>query len=299
MIAPLQKDEALLADIHSAGGGEECFHLWWLGQSGFLLKWDGQFLLFDPYLSDSLTRKYAETDKPHVRMTERAIDPARLDFVNCVTSSHNHTDHLDGDTLAAIADAGDGVTLVLPEANIEFAQERLGDAPIKYLGLNEGTRKDSGIWEIGGVSAAHNEVERDELNRCRFLGFQVGFGPFSVYHSGDTLWHDRLVEQFIGRKPDVAMLPINGNKPERRVAGNLNGTEAATLARAIEARVVLPCHYHMFTFNTEEPEEFMAACERLGQGYKVMQCGERLTVEPEETSCVREKRVLRPEDGGR
>ena len=285
MIAPLQKDDVLLADIHSAENDEECFHLWWLGQSGFLLKWDGHFLLFDPYLSDSLTRKYAETDKPHERMTERVIDPARLDFVNCVTSSHNDTDHLDGETLTAIAGAVDGVTLVLPEANIEFARERLGDAPVKYLGLNEGSAKAPGVWEIAGVSSAHNEVERDELNRCRFLGFQVRFGPFSVYHSGDTLWHDRLVEQFLGRRPDVAMLPINGKKPERKVAGNLNGTEAAALARAIGARVVVPCHYHMFTFNTEEPEEFMAACERLGQGYKVMQCGEQLRVEREENPC--------------
>ena len=52
-----------------------------------------------PYLSDSLTAKYAGTDKPHVRMTERAIDPARLDFIDVVTSSHNHTDHLDHETL--------------------------------------------------------------------------------------------------------------------------------------------------------------------------------------------------------
>ena len=30
-------------------------------------------LLFDPYLSESLTKKYAQTDKPHVRMTRRAV----------------------------------------------------------------------------------------------------------------------------------------------------------------------------------------------------------------------------------
>jgi L-ascorbate metabolism protein UlaG (beta-lactamase superfamily) len=82
-------------------------------------------------------------------------------------------------------------------------------------------------------------------------------------------------------KPDVAMLPINGNKLERRVAGNLNGTEAAALGKALGAKVVVPCHYHMFTFNTEEPDEFVGACERLGQRYKVMKCGERLTVQGE------------------
>ena len=267
--------------MRSADGSGDHFHIWWLGQSGFLLKWDGQFLLFDPYLSDSLTRKYEDTDKPHVRMTERVIDPGCLGFVNCVTSSHNHTDHLDGETLSAIAAAGNGVTLILPEANIEFARERLGGAAVDYLGLDENTGKFKGPWEIKGVSAAHNEVERDELGRCRFLGFQVGFGEFSVYHSGDTLWHETLVEQLLDGRPDLAMLPINGNKPERRVAGNLNGMEAAALARAIGARMVVPCHYHMFSFNTEKPDEFMDACDRLGQNYKVMQGGERLTIASE------------------
>ena len=79
----------------------------------------------------------------------------------------------------------------------------------------------------------------------------------------------------------MALLPINGNKPERRVAGNLNGTEAAALARAMDARLVVPCHYDMFTFNTENPDEFVAACERLEQGCRVMRGGERLTVELE------------------
>ncbi|MGZ9225209.1 MAG: hypothetical protein ACXW4M_06595 [Anaerolineales bacterium] len=49
--------------------------------------------MIDPYLSDSLTKKYAGTNKPHVRMTERVIAPEWLDFVEVVTSSHIHTDH--------------------------------------------------------------------------------------------------------------------------------------------------------------------------------------------------------------
>ena len=48
-------------------------------------------LLLDPYLSDSLTQKYTATDKPHVCMTARVVAPERLDFIDLVTSSHNHT----------------------------------------------------------------------------------------------------------------------------------------------------------------------------------------------------------------
>src|SRR5262249_43505472 len=120
LIQPLQRDEVLIGDIRRARAEADRLHLWWLGQSGFLLQWQGRHLLFDPSLSDSLTRKYAGTDKPHVRMTEPAVAPDQLDFIDVVTSSHNHTDHLDPDTLGPLLRANPAITLVIPEANRKF-----------------------------------------------------------------------------------------------------------------------------------------------------------------------------------
>src|ERR671922_559864 len=125
MIKPALQDDAFLADVREARKETRYFHLWWLGQSGFLLQWQGKHLLFDPYLSDSLTRKYAHTDKPHVRMTGRVVAPERLDFIDAVTSSHNHTDHLDGETLLPLMEANPYLTLIVPHANLDFAAERL------------------------------------------------------------------------------------------------------------------------------------------------------------------------------
>jgi len=76
---------------------------------------------------------------------------------------------------------------------------------------------------------------------------------------------------------DVALLPINGRAPERQVAGNLDGREAATLAREIGARLVIPCHYEMFEFNTAAPDEFVVECRRLEQPSTVLRAGERWT----------------------
>ena len=70
--------------------------------------------MFDPYLSDSLTQKYAATDKPHVRMTERCIAPEMLTGIQWVTATHAHTDHLDGETLRGLAVGSPGYMLVLP-----------------------------------------------------------------------------------------------------------------------------------------------------------------------------------------
>ena len=78
MIQPLLQDDAFLADVERVRmEAPDDLHLWWLGQSGFLVQWRGRHLLLDPYLSDSLTLKYAATDRPHVRMTERVIAPER------------------------------------------------------------------------------------------------------------------------------------------------------------------------------------------------------------------------------
>ena len=277
MIPAFQKDAALLADISAASTDAAVLHVWWLGQSGFLVQWRGERMLFDPYLSDSLTHKYAATDKPHVRMTERCIDPETLTGISRVTASHVHTDHLDGETLVPLARANPGFRLYLPHPVIPEAKKRLGEAEVTLSGHGDQDHYEEGDWRIEGTVAKHNEVVRDEHQNSLCIGYLVQCGPFRIYHSGDTLWHDDIVQKARAFGPiDLALLPINGNKPERRVAGNLNGTEAAALAKAIRTRVVVPCHYDMFEFNTVTPDEFVGACERIGQSFRVLRCGEKL-----------------------
>ena len=278
MIRPVLQDEAILADIADAARATEALHLWWLGQSGFLLQWEGRHLLTDPYLSDSLTKKYAGTDKPHVRMTERVVAPEKLAFIDVVTSSHNHTDHLDGETLRPLIHANPDIRLMIPEANREFVAQRLQVNPRMPLGIDDGTSASAAGFRLTGVASAHEELERDPQGRCKFLGYIVELGPWKIYHSGDTVWYEGMTGRLQPWAPDVALLPINGRSPERRVPGNLNGREAAKLAKDIRARLVIPCHYEMFEFNTASPDEFVAEAQRLGQPCRVLKCGERFTL---------------------
>src|ERR687886_335616 len=197
MLKPaFRKDEALLADIRDAQSQPQHLHIWWLGQSGFLLQYQGQHLLFDPYLSDSLSRKYANSDKPHVRLSELVVDPAHLDMIDVVTSSHNHTDHLDADTLKPMLTSNPNIQFVIPEANRAFIAERLGTVleNLTPIGLTGGTSAVVDGWVIHGVPAAHNELEVNEQGRNKFMGFVVEIGSFRVYHSGDTLWYDDMVD---------------------------------------------------------------------------------------------------------
>lgn len=114
------------------------------------------------------------------------------------------------------------------------------------------------------------------------------FGSFAVYHSSDCIPYENLAErinELTENKPiDVALLPINGRKPERRVTGNFWGDEAANLAKNINAGTVVPMHYDMFEFNTETPELFVFECQKIGQKYKILRSGERVSFEIQRTN---------------
>lgn len=275
MIQPVLQDDAFLEDLARTPSDRDHFQLWWLGQSGFLIQWERRHLLFDPYLSDSLTKKYANTDKPHVRMSERIIAPERLDFIDIVTSSHNHTDHLDAETLIPILQRNRDIALIIGEANRDFVAERLKVSKEFPIGLNADDSVVVKNFKITAVPSAHESLEADERGRHKFLGFVTEFGPWTVYHSGDTVLYDGLAERLRRWKIDVALLPINGRAPERRVAGNLNGREAAALGKEIGARMVIPCHYEMFEFNTASPEEFAQKANSISQHYCVLRAGQR------------------------
>lgn len=276
MIEPALSDDAFLADVEAAPRSADLLHLWWLGQSGFLLQQQNTRILMDPYLSDSLTIKYAQTDKPHVRMSRRVIDPERLTQINFITASHAHTDHLDAHTLLPLQHANPDFHFATSRANLRTAEQRLGRDVDRPIETGESVTVD-GV-EVHAIPSAHETIERDESGSCLYLGFILNFGNHCIYHSGDTILYDGLVETLRPFKIDLAILPINGRAPERRVAGNLWGREAAWLAKEIGAKLVVPCHYDMFEFNTATPDEFVAECERLGQPYKVLRMGERLTI---------------------
>jgi L-ascorbate metabolism protein UlaG (beta-lactamase superfamily) len=277
LIKAVKKDDALLQEMEGLANDQKHFHLWWLGQSGYLLQWKGRRVLIDPYLSDSLTKKYAATEKPHVRMSERVVNPALLKNISIVTSSHNHTDHLDAETLLPVIENNPGIKLIIPEANRDFVAERVKCHKEFPVGLTDDKSVTIYDFTFYGIAAKHNEIERDENGNCRYMGYVIEFGNYKIYHSGDTLWYHEMVNNLKPHNLDVAILPINGNHPSRKVAGNLNSHEAAALGKSIHAACVIPCHYDMFTFNTADVNEFVREAVKINQRYKVLKTGERFT----------------------
>lgn len=278
LIKAIKKDGELIAEMDSFLQDEKGCHLWWLGQSGYLLQWTGKRILIDPYLSDSLTKKYLTTDKPHTRMSELVLKPELLQNILIVTSSHNHTDHLDAETLIPVLQNNPSIQFIIPEANRSFVADRVKCENDFLVGLNDGRTVTVSDFTFYGIPAKHNEIDWDENGNCLYMGYIIEFGKYRIYHSGDTLLFEGMADILKAFNVDIALLPINGDKPERKVAGNLNCKEAAALGKAINAKYIIPCHYDMFEFNTADVNEFVAEAEKINQPYKVLKGGERFSL---------------------
>jgi L-ascorbate metabolism protein UlaG (beta-lactamase superfamily) len=206
-------------------------------------------------------------------MSERVVNPALLKNIDILTSSHNHTDHLDAETIIPVLQNNPGIKFIIPEANRSFVTERAKIALEYPIGLNDNSSVTIGEISFYGIPAAHNTIERDEKGNCKCMGFIISFGQWNIYHSGDTLLFDGMEAVLKPFKVDIAILPINGNDPARGVAGNLNVAEAAALGKAIGARLVIPCHYDMFSFNTADVQDFAKEATAIQQPFYIMENG--------------------------
>jgi len=241
--------------------------LFWLGQAGFLLRVRGLRLLVDPYLSDSLAEKYKGAARPHIRMMPPPITVNDLGEVDLVLSTHAHTDHMDPGTLRPLFAACPRARFVAPRAVRAQALERSG------LGADRLITMDAGeiIEPLPGVRvtasrAAHEGLDLDAEGHHNFLGYVIDIGTLRLWHSGDCIPFDGLVPEVRALAPQIALLPVNGRRPElsnNGVPGNFTLDEATEIAADIGVSTMIAHHYGLFDFNTEDPAAIDAAIPRV------------------------------------
>jgi L-ascorbate 6-phosphate lactonase len=281
MIEPVRQGAGLIEEIAGTNPAPGSLSVWWLGQSGFLIKSRTGLLTIDVYLSEHLTKKYEATDRPHVRMTRAPIRGVDLRGVDLVLASHKHSDHLDPGTLPDLMTASPRAVLGLPGA-IRDHGLALGLAADRLVGLDAGTCLDIAGFRVRAVPSAHEGLDTDAAGHHLYLGYVIEAEGRRLYHSGDGLDYDGLADR-LGTAPfDVLFLPINGRDPARGVPGNMSAAEAVAFAARVRPRYVVPHHYDMFTFNTVPVEAFASEARRLPAGIeaRILRCGERWEITP-------------------
>ena len=259
--------------------------VFYLGQEGILLKCQGKYLLFDPYLSDYVDRNCCSETVIWRRNYPAPIDPAQLNFIDYVFCSHAHADHADPDTLTALKIAAPqakfvgckAVTAVFKKCGIE--KER-----IIFARADEEILPEEGL-SILPVPAAHEEIVRDAQGNCQALGFVITLGNIRFYHAGDCCIYDGLAQRV--QDVDIAVLPINGRDYYRLkddIIGNMDCQEAAQLAKEANFALTIPVHYDLYPINCLNPGWFVEAMARFapGQAFHLFQVGEKYLYEKNE-----------------
>ncbi len=240
--------------------------LWWLGQAGFLAKTPGgQVVALDPYLTNSCKTIGDQLGLNFDRQVPPPMRAEELARVDAVLFTHSHPDHCDPETLAAARSAGGHGPYIAPPETIEKLHA-LGVAPSETLMIWPNKTHRMGDLTIRAAFAI--PLAGDDLTHVGYL-FGVSGGP-KVYFTGDTDWNDVLADAMAPHQPDVLVTVIN---PAFR---NLSPPQAALLARRLEVKAVIPCHYDMFADNCQPPQMLLANLKQLGIGerYRVLRHGE-------------------------
>ena len=277
---------ALVHDIRTAVVDEGTAAFWHLGQASWIVKSAHATIAFDLFLMPSSGQLQRRFEPP--------VSPADLDFLDAAFCSHDHLDHLDPFAVEGIAKASRHTTFVVPECAVSQSVALVGDASRVVTGEVDTVIDVAGL-SVRTVPAAHG-TERDPVAECvwerdpkvgwRFVGFVVDIGGVRVYHAGDSEVYPGMVDRLAPLNIDVALLPINGRdwfRERHGIIGNMDEREAAYLAHAIGARVLVPMHYDMFAGNPGSPGRLVDLCATQFPGQAVVVPGRctRWTYRPE------------------
>jgi L-ascorbate 6-phosphate lactonase len=243
--------------------------LWWLGQAGFVVKSPAGILVaVDPYLSNSCKAIGDQAGFNMDRMVPVPLPPADLADIDLYAITHSHGDHLDPETLAAYRAAGGTGPFLAPAETVE-----------KLLGLGIAADRITMTWpnhvhQLGDVELRATfaiPLGGDDLTHVGYLLRVIG-GP-TLYMTGDTAYHDVMAAAVAPHKPDIFAPVING------AFRNMGPAEAARLARQLDAKIVIPCHWDLFPDNSLPPQLLHTnlKLEGLGDRYRLLAHGAPFT----------------------
>jgi L-ascorbate 6-phosphate lactonase len=138
----------------------------------------------------------------------------------------------------------------------------------------------SGVM-VTAVPSAHTELEYDPERGYPYLGYVIEWNDVTVYHAGDSVVYDGLVETLSAWDIDLAFIPINGRdffRTERNIIGHMNFREAAELTETLDIGLIVPTHYDLIEGNTADPGHFVSHLYALNpmRPHKLLRPGELL-----------------------
>lgn len=253
----------LLDEIEKTDG--ETPALWWLGHSGFVVKYRGIVFYVDPCLTTPAGRAH---------LVEPPMAPEQATNADLILCTHAHPAHMDAGTLPAMLKASPRARVVLPKSTAEHACS-IGVSYDRMTTTDSDLRVEyfkGGLYSrVYSVPSAHPDLDWTPLGGYPYLGYLMRFGTYTIYHAGDCRWYEGIADRLRPYNVTAALLPIDGQ-------GNFEIAEAAQLAEDIQARWLIPMHYGTFEGERAEIVANRFVTHMLGFrpaiGFKVLEPGQ-------------------------
>jgi L-ascorbate 6-phosphate lactonase len=239
----------LAEEVREAKAAPGTAVLWWLGQAGFVLKSSGGTVVFvDPYLSDAARRLHGFR-----RLSLPPMDPDEV-RADLVVLTHEHTDHLDPDTLPVIASKNPACLFAAP-SSCGGGLDAAGVVPKRRLLLSPGAKQAFRDMTVHAAGADHGALAPLAIS------IALDLGGVKMMMSGDSSWRSDLFKPLFDLGLDVVMPCINGG------FGNMGHVDAARMVGESGARIAIPCHFWTFAEQgAGDPMGFVTACQQLAPG---------------------------------
>jgi L-ascorbate 6-phosphate lactonase len=212
--------------------------IFWLGQNSFVLKtFEGTIFAIDPFLSRPLTLLNLRFSYIHPKPPIRPED-FRVHYIFC---THDHLDHTDPVALPIIAKHSHETIFFGPQESCRHLIE-LGVEKDRVKVLEAGIPYNVRDLKITAYHSVPPEYLNETTPPTTHFGYIFEVEGVKVYNMGDTCQSilripEKILEPIARESPDIAMLPIIGDTPERRPE------DAYLFAKIIKPKIVIPCHY--------------------------------------------------------
>jgi N-acyl-phosphatidylethanolamine-hydrolysing phospholipase D len=237
------------------------------------------------FLTDPI---WSKTASPFESLGPRRFVPpgiaiADLPPIDFVVVSHNHYDHLDLVTLAALAERDSNTRFFVPLGNAKLLVEK-GIAAAMVDELDWGEAREVAGVVVRCLPAQHwSRRGLTDEGEMLWASWAVTGPERRVFFAGDTGYFDGFARIATAFGPfDLAGVPIGAYEPVAMMhAAHLNPEEAVQAAVDLRAKRAVAMHFGTFDLSDEPlddpPRRFRAAAENSALGVEsawVLQIGE-------------------------
>jgi N-acyl-phosphatidylethanolamine-hydrolysing phospholipase D len=238
----------------------------WIGHATLLVQMEHLTFLTDPIWSERASPFSFAGPKRVVPPGVALDDLPPIDFV---LVSHNHYDHLDTDTLRALAERNPRVRFIVPLGNADvLASEGIRNV----TELDWGHEVQLGPVRIVCLPTQHWSGRGPFDARIALWGSYAVLGrERRFYFTGDSGYHPGFAEIGAAYGPfDLAAVPIGAYSPEAMMhAWHMSPEEAIRAGADLEARRLVAIHFGTFDLADEAldepPRRFRAAALASGR----------------------------------